>query len=72
MKQITACLLVALGIDAAGYCVDQTLVPLVASCFGVSAAMSELTPDFTPDRHFEEPHFPRLCFGFCPEMENQP
>jgi len=46
MKQIAACLLVAVGIDAAGYCADKTLVPQVASCFDVSADMPDLTPDF--------------------------
>ena len=70
MKQIAACLLVAVGIDGAGYCADKTLVPLVTSCFGANADMPDLTPDITPDWHFEEPHFSKLCFGFCPEMEN--
>jgi hypothetical protein len=70
MRKIAACLLVALGIDAAGYCVDQTRVPLVTSCFDVSADMSDFSPDITPDWHFEDPHFPKFCFGFCPEMEN--
>ena len=71
MKQIAACLLVAVGIDGAGYCMDQTHVPLV--CFlGINAVMPDLAPDFIEDWHFKEPHLPRLCFGFCPEMENQP
>lgn len=30
MKQITACLLIAAGICGAGYCADETLVPLLS------------------------------------------
>jgi len=70
MKQIAACLLVAVGIGDAGYFPDKTLVPLVTSCFDVSANMSDLIPDFIPDWHFKELHVPKPCFGFCPEMEN--
>ena len=40
--------------------------------FDINADMSDLTPDFIPDWHFKEPHFPKPCFGFCPEMENWP
>jgi len=72
MKQIATCLLVALGIHAAGYCSDQTRLPLVTWFLGINADMPDHTLDFIPDWHFEEPHLPKLCFGFCPEMENLP
>lgn len=71
MKQIAVCLLVvAVGIDGAGYCAAKTRVPLVTWFLGINADMPDLTPDFIPDWHFEDPHFPKFCFGFCPEMEN--
>lgn len=70
MKLMAACLLVALGIDGAGYCMDQTRVPLVTCFLGINAEMPDLTPDFVPDWHFKEPHLPKYCFGLCPEMEN--
>ena len=70
MKQLAACLLVAVAIGGAGYCVDKALVPLVPWFLGINVDMPDLTPDFIPDWHFKEPHLPKLCFGFCPEMEN--
>ena len=70
MRQIAACLLVAAGIGAAGYCADKALVPLVAWFLGINADIPDLTPDLIADWHFKEPHLPKLCFGFCPEMEN--
>jgi hypothetical protein len=70
MKQIAACLLIAAGIGDAGYCPDKILVPLVTSCFDVNPDISDFTPDIIPDWHFEEPHFPKFCFGYCPETEN--
>ena len=72
MKQIAACLLVALGIDAAGYCVDQTRVTPVTWFLAINADMPDLTLDLITEWHFKEPHLPKLCFGFCPEMENLP
>jgi len=70
MKQIAACLLVAVGIDAAGCCAAKTRVPLVTWFLEINVDMPDLTPDFIPDWNFKEPHLPKLCFGFCPEMEN--
>jgi hypothetical protein len=72
MKQIAACLLVALGIEAAGHVVDQTRVPLVTWFHGTNADVRDLTADLITDWHFKELHLPKLCFGFCPEMENLP
>ena len=72
MKQIAACLLVALGIDAAGYCVDQTRVTPVTWFLGINADMPDLKLDLITEWHFKEPHLPKLCFGLCPEMENLP
>jgi hypothetical protein len=72
MKQIAACLLVAVGIGGAGYCADEALVPLATSCFDANADMSDITSDFIPDWHFKTPHFRKPCLGFCPEMENWP
>ena len=71
MKRIATCLLVvAVGIDSAGYCAAKTRVPLVTWFLGINADMPDLPPDFIADWHFKEPHLPKLCFGFCPEMEN--
>jgi hypothetical protein len=72
VKQLTTYLLIAAGIDGAGYCADKTLGPLVTSCFYVNADMSDLTPDFIPDWHFKKSHLRKPCLGFCPEMENWP
>jgi hypothetical protein len=72
MKQIAACLLVAFGVGAAGYCADKMLVPLVNAGFDVNADTSYVNPAFIPEWHFKEPHFRKLCFGLCPEMENWP
>jgi len=71
MKQIAVCLLVlAVGIDGARYCAAKTRVPLVTWFLGINVDMPDLTPDLIPDWNFKEPHLPKLCFGFCPEMEN--
>ena len=70
MKQVAACLLVAVGIGGAGYSADKALVSLVPWFLGINVDMPDLTTDFMPDWHFKEPHLPKLCFGFCPEMEN--
>jgi len=72
MRQIAACLLVGVGIGGAGYCVEQTRVPLVIWIHGITAVMPDLTPDFIADWHFKEPHLPKLCFGLCPETEKLP
>jgi hypothetical protein len=45
MKQIAACLLVAVGIGGAVYCADEVLAPLAISCFDPFADMSDLTSD---------------------------
>jgi hypothetical protein len=70
MKQIAVCLLVvAVGIDGAKYCAAKTRVPLTWF-LDINADTPDLIPDFIPDWHFKEPRLSKLCFGFCPEMEN--
>ena len=57
MRRIAACLLVAAATSCAGYCTEKALVPLLTSCFDVTAGMSHLIPDLIPYWHFRNSHF---------------
>ena len=70
MKQIAACLLVAIGIGGAGYIANKTLVPFATSCFELDYDMSDLAADLLSDWHLKSPSFHTPCFGLCPEMES--